>query len=358
MHPALELLSKLAPLEALEAIGAPLAGIRIIDVTGSLIRAPAITFRASEIGLDRFGLNLPNDRLVEVLAAEAAANDRIIWRDARLTGLSAHGEGVVLDLDDGGAPLEADLAVGADGKTSPLRDLAGIAARRWSYPQTALTFHVRHQRDHFDISTEFQTREGPFTLVPLSDRLSSVVWMMKPDRAETLLALDDAAFAREAEQQSQRMLGKLTLASGRAAIPMGGLSASSLAKGRIALVGEAAHAFPPIGAQGLNLSLRDVRDLVTALSGSGDVAARLQRYASMRQADVALRTTAVDALNRSLISDFLPFDALRVLGMSAVGAFSPLRRAVMRAGIGDMAGLFPKLPERPRFLQGNRSAGR
>ncbi len=358
MAPALELLGDLMPIGKLETVGATLAAIRIIDVTGALFRAPTLTFRAAEIGLDRFGLNIPNDRLVESLRQQVDATSGIKTVSAALLESEDQQGGLLLKLDNG-QEISVRAAIAADGKRSAMRGLAGISTREWSYPQAALTFHVRHERDHLDTSTEFHTREGPFTLVPLSDGLSSVVWMMKPDRAQDLLAQKPAEFARAAQQTCQAILGRLTLASERALIPMSGLRASTMSKGRVALVGEAAHAFPPIGAQGLNLGIRDVRDLAKALDGGNDMDAAFRRYAAMRQADVMLRTAAVDALNRSLLAGFLPFDALRGLGMSALGSISPLRRAVMRLGIGNSASLFPfPVQAEGSPVYGNRSAGR
>jgi 2-octaprenyl-6-methoxyphenol hydroxylase len=348
MAPALDLLAGLLPITVLEAIGATLDGIRIIDVTGALFRAPTVTFRSSEIGLDRFGLNLPNDALVAALAAGVEASDRIEWINSALVSLADHPQGYGLQLDNG-EQLSVPAVIG---KRSSVRQGSAIAVREWTYPQSALTFHVRHQRDHLDLSTEFHTREGPLTFVPLADGLCSVVWMMRPQSARARLDLSDEAFAKDAQSVSQAFLGKLTLASKRALIPMSGLKASAMAKGRVALIGEAAHAFPPIGAQGLNLGMRDLRDLITALQETSGTEAAFARYARMRQADVMLRTTAVDAMNRSLLAGFLPFDAMRSLGMSAISGFSPLRRAVMRAGIGDWANLLPRPP------YGNRSAGR
>ncbi len=125
----------------------------------------------------------------------------------------------------------------SDGQRSLAREAAGIAVRRWSYPQTALTFAVRHVLDHEDISTEFHTPDGPFTLVPAGDRLSTVVWMTKPQEAERLMALDDAGFARAAERTCRSLLGELTLAGARGAYPMGGLLAERFAAPGIALVG-------------------------------------------------------------------------------------------------------------------------
>jgi 2-octaprenyl-6-methoxyphenol hydroxylase len=131
---------------------------------------------------------------------------------------------------------------------------------------------------------------------------------------------------------------------------MGGLSVERFTAPRVALIGEAAHVFPPIGAQGLNLGLRDVAALRDALvngRGQGDepgARLALDSYDAGRQKDVSLRTRAVDALNRSLLSDLMPVDFARGLGLIALDTIGPLRRAVMRQGLAPVSGL-------PRLMQ-------
>ncbi len=310
-----------------------LAAIRIIDATDALLRAPPVTFKAAEIGQDRFGLAIPAFEIATALrqAAQAAGIAPI---DAAAAGLALGAETATVRLDNG-ETLSGRLVVGADGADSAVRRQAGINARAWSYPQVALTFIVAHRRDHDDISTEFHTREGPFTLVPNGDHESSVVWMVAPERAKRLLALDDAAFALAAERQCASILGAFTLKAPRGQFAMRGVLTPNPTGQRTALVGEAAHVFPPIGAQGLNLGLRDVKALAGAAKGAADIGAAevLRRYAEARRFDLVSRTAAVDALNRSLLSSLLPVRLARGAGLALLHHVGPLRRAVMRAGV-------------------------
>lgn len=315
---------------------APLSIMRIIDDTGSLFRPPPVDFRASEIGLDAFGWNVGNSRLVAMLAAQAKTVSSIRLVNATATGIEPDADGVSI-TGDGFAPLRASLVIGADGKNSLSRSAAGITTTRWSYDQVALTGIFSHGRDHNDASTEFHTRQGPCTVVPLPGRRSSLVWMMSPREAERIGALDDSTFARAVEDRIHSLLGKMVLDGPRGCVPMGGLSVDRFAADRIMLVGEAAHAFPPIGAQGLNLGLRDVIALRAVLEDAGQEPGHqdcLSAYDRSRRSDVRMRTTAVDALNRSLLADFLPADALRGAGLLALGEIGPLRRFVMRNGLG------------------------
>ncbi|HEV7326208.1 MAG TPA: UbiH/UbiF family hydroxylase [Bosea sp. (in: a-proteobacteria)] len=328
------LLEALGLTEALDQVAAPLAVMRLVDDTGSLFRQPPVEFKAAELGLSAFGWNIENAALVEAMAAKAAAEPRIRMIPQAVTEITAGTDSVRL-AGGGFAPIEARLVVGADGRKSRVRDAAGIAARDWSYPQVALTAILSHRREHQDASTEFHTRSGPCTLVPMSGRRSSLVWLVEPGEAERIAGLDDTAFARAVERRTHSILGAMTLSGPRGRVPMGGLSVDRFAAARMALIGEAAHVFPPIGAQGLNLGLRDVaalRDAVAGVDDPGEEAA-LSAYDRSRQADVRLRTGAVDALNRTLLTDLLPADLMRGAGLLALSRIAPLRRLVMRQGL-------------------------
>lgn len=328
------LLDELGIAPALADNAAPLAVMRLVDDTGSLFRQPPVEFRANEVGLPAFGWNVENAELVAALAASVDQNPSITVIPSMVESVTADADSVSL-IAPGHEPLRAQLVVGADGRQSRVRQAANIEAREWRYPQTALTAILSHRREHLDTSTEFHTRAGPCTLVPLPGKRSSLVWMMAPDAAERIAALDDAGFARAVETQTHSLLGAMAVVGARGRIPMGGLSVERFAADRMALVGEAAHVFPPIGAQGLNLGLRDVTALRDALRGSDDPgsAAAMQAYDRARQADVRLRTGAVDMLNRTLLTDLVPADLLRGAGLLALSRLGPLRRLVMKQGL-------------------------
>src|SRR5581483_3813093 len=182
------------------------------------------------------------------------------------------------------------------------------------------------------------TEHGPFTIVPLPGRRSSLVFVTDPGAAPELAALPDADLSAEIERRSHSMLGKVAVESGRGIFPLSVETARRFAARRVALVGEAAHVIPPIGAQGLNLGLRDaatIGELVVAAHRDGrDVGGSdlVTEYDTMRRADVTSRTIAVDLLNRSLLSDFLPLQGVRGLGFYLLDRIGPLRRAAMREG--------------------------
>ena len=347
-----------ASVAAMEALGvwplcraeaAPLTAIRLIDDTRRLIRAPEVTFEASEIALEAFGYNIANRHLITALDQRAAGLPSLKRVAAAVTAVEPDDTGVTVRLD-GGATIAARLVVGADGRKSLCREASGIETMRHEYPQAALTLNLAHSRPHNGISTEFHTENGPFTLVPLPGLRSSLVCVTEPDEAERLAALDAAALSAEIERRSHSILGKVRVEDGRGLFPLSVETARSFAANRIALVGEAGHVIPPIGAQGLNLGLRDVAtisELVVEARREGrdvDSPDLLAEYDRRRRADVTSRAFAVDALNRSLLSDFLPVQATRGLGIYLIDRIAPLRRALMREGVEPTA--------QPRLMRG------
>ena len=336
---SVELMRNLGAWQRARSEGEAISAIRIIDDTGALLRAPEVLFSAAEVGLEVFGYNVPNRALVAALeeAAHASANN-VAFHEVGVERLEIGAERVRLHLH-GGGPLEAGLVVGADGRNSVSRRSAAIAARSWEYPQSALVCSFTHGRAHDGVSTEFHRRGGPVTTVPLPDRASGLVWVDRPEAAERLVRLDQAAFRIRLEQQLNGLLGAVGTIGARAIFPLSGLVAERLGANRVALVGEAAHVLPPIGAQGLNLGFRDVAGLADCLADALRTGRdpggpeTLEAYTGARRIDVASRVMTVDLLNRSLVSDLLPVHLARGLGLHALKAIGPLRRLLVREGL-------------------------
>jgi 2-octaprenyl-6-methoxyphenol hydroxylase len=336
--------------EGCAAHAAPLRVMRIVDATARLIRAPEVRFAAAEIGLDAFGQNIENRHLMVALDARARALDSLTRIEDEAVAVESHDSGVTVSLKGGNA-VTARLVIGADGRRSLCRTAAGIESHSRVYPQTALTFNLAHTRPHRDTSTEFHTESGPFTLVPLPGNRSSLVCVVSPQEAEDLQSLDEAALNSEIERRSHSILGKISAEPGRGVFPLAVETVRAFGLHRIALVGEAAHLVPPIGAQGLNLGLRDAATIgelvVLARRDGGDIGddALLAHYDTLRRADVQSRTLAVDLLNRTLLTDFLPAQSARGLGLYLLDRIGPLRRAAMREGV------TPALSQ-PRLMRG------
>ena len=321
----------------------PIRAIRLIDDTGLRVPVPPLTLEASEIDLPALGANIENHVLVAGLLAEAQTLPNVTLTDTFLADID-YGPDRVVIRDTRGREATARLLVAADGRNSPSRIAAGIGARAWSYPQVALTGILGHRKPHGGMSTEFHTRGGPCTLVPLQGtpehpHRSSMVWLMTPREAERRRALSDETLALELQKGTRSIVGRVTFEAARGGFPMGGLKVSRLVAHRLALIGEAAHAFPPLAAQGLNLSLRDIAQLSVALEEARDdgidigAPDALKPYERARRRDISVRTDSVDILNRTIITDFAPVDVVRGVGAVALRLIGPLRRAVLREGI-------------------------
>lgn len=358
LNQSLEFLNRLGIGASVRRSGAPLATIRIVDATDRLLRAPQVSFHASEIGLEAFGYNVANEELARIIR-KAAVQTGVIFADATVETLRDRTDRCEVGLDNG-TVHNSGLVVGADGRNSTIRRLAGIGARQWRYRQSAIVLNYSHQLPHDDASTEFHTDAGPFTIVPLGPKMAGLVWVEDPVRAEAVMGLAPSELALMIERRMHSMLGRIEIGSHPQSYPLSGLVAHRLGTGRIALVGEAAHVFPPIGAQGFNLGIRDIEALAGLASGlKGGVIDPLgERYHRRRFPDVASRGAAIDLLNRSLVTDFLPVQLARRIGIGAIASIPPLRRLAMREGVGpglqaravvdSLSRLFGNLSDRTR----------
>jgi 2-octaprenyl-6-methoxyphenol hydroxylase len=337
LESSIDMLKALGAWKALLPHAAPLKAIRIIDATGSLFRAPDVEFRASELGLDAFGYNIANSVLVDVLYAKAAGSVAALYpaNVERVELAPSH-----VRLSTQGAQISARLVAGADGRNSICRRAAGIAASEQAYGQAAIATSFTHRAPHRGVSIELHRQGGSITTVPLTDpAASSVIWIDDTEEIAAVMRLDAVAFAAALQDRLEGLLGQVGEVGARAQFPVTRLAAETLAGRRTALVGEAAHILPPIGAQGLNLGLRDAATLAdcvaVALAHSGDQGSDdvLAAYDRARKVDVLTRTYGIDLLSRSLLSGFLPLQAARGIVSHGLNTLPPLRRLVMRIGM-------------------------
>jgi len=337
MMPSVDYLRAAGLIDDPGTVGHPLTQIRIIDATGRLIRAPETLFDSAEAGLPAFGWNFSNARLMEAFEAARTALPNLTTREVAVTEITPGSGSTRLTLADG-ASVEAPFLVGADGKKSLIRAAAGFRARENGFTQSALVCDLVLGRPIGGTSIEFHYPQGPFTLVPAGDNRANLVWI---DDREVLRA----AQAGGAEHlrsifldKSQRLFGSIELATPAHIFPLSSITVDTAGKDGIVLVGEAAHAFPPIGAQGLNLGLRDVADLAAALAASDRRPGWAERvsadYARRRSGDLSRTGGVVDTLFRSLLADFLPTQALRAGGLWALKLAPPLRKQAFAVGMG------------------------
>ena len=342
LQPARALLERAGLWARLEPHAAALQVMRIVDAGGQGHEAREIAdFDAAEISGMPFGWNLPNWLLRrEMLARIETLGSVAFLPGIGATGLITRGDAALLRLSDG-RRLRARLLLAADGRDSLIRRALGIGVRTWRYGQKALAFSVSHPRPHENVSTEIHRSGGPFTLVPLPDLdgtpRSAVVWMERGPRIAALAALPVAEFEAEMTARSAALFGPLKLLGRRTVWPIISQRAQRLVGQRSALIAEAAHVVPPIGAQGLNMSLKDIAtllDLATAAPGEIGSPEMLARYQRRRLPDILARVKGIDLLNRSAMAEAAPLRELRRQGLNAIHRIMPLRRALMQAGLG------------------------
>ncbi len=254
---------------------------------------------------------------------------------------------------DRGIEIRAMLAIATDGRNSPTRQAAAIDTTSWRYDQTGIVCTVAHERNHRGIAQERFLPSGPFAILPMTERRSSIVWTERTDLAPRLLQLDRTAFIEELARRFGDYLGALELVGPVFSYPLGLLHAKSYIAPRLALAGDAAHAIHPIAGQGLNIGLRDVavlaEQIVDTLRLGLDpgAPAMLERYERLRRFDNTLMLAATDGLNRLFSNNIAPVRTARDLGLAAVDRMPGLKKIFMGHAMGQLGDL-------PRLVRGER----
>ncbi|MEL6314432.1 MAG: UbiH/UbiF family hydroxylase [Pseudomonadota bacterium] len=320
--------------------------MRIIDAGGVEPRPRVVReFDAADISDQPFGWNVPNWLLRREMVARVEELDSVELRtDAGVASVLTRESEARVRLTDG-TSVRCKLLIGADGRGSTVREAVGIPVTTTRYGQKALAFAVTHPEPHQNVSTEIHRSGGPFTLVPLPDHegkhCSAVVWMEGGADAQRLAALPVAAFEAEMTARSCGIMGPLTLVSRRTIWPLISQLAARMSAERTALMAEAAHVVPPIGAQGLNMSLADLSallDLALAAPETLGDRAMLDVYHARRHAEVAIRVAGIDALNRASMAKGQMLRDARAQGLDALYSLGPVRRMLMQLGLGMRSG--------------------
>jgi 2-octaprenyl-6-methoxyphenol hydroxylase len=333
-----------------DAVAAGAQEIRDMIITDSrvddAVRPVFLSFEGDIEPGEPFAHMIENAALVGELARKAAAEGVAIL-PLPVTDFAVEGRGVSVTLGDGSVRT-VKLLVAADGARSRLRERAGIALRGWSYGQSAIVTTVAHERDHNGRAEEHFLPGGPFAILPLRNRRSSIVWTEHTAEATRLVALPDAEFHDELERRFGLHLGELTLAGPRRAYPLGLWVARNFVAERLALVGDSAHVIHPIAGQGLNMGLRDVAALAEAVVDAarlgldpGD-ATVLERYQRWRRFDTLAMGVSTDSLNRLFSNRSDVLRLVRDVGLGIVDRLPALKRMFIREAAG-LTGEVPKL---------------
>ncbi len=342
LQPARDFLDQCGIWARLDGHAMPLQVMRIIDAGGERPE-PRVTrdFDAEDISERPFGWNLPNWLLRREISAHLHEMPGVDFRPGTgTTTLFTREASARVGLSDG-SHATVRLVIAADGRNSPMRRAAGIGVKTTRFGQKALAFAVTHPIPHGNVSTEVHRTGGPFTLVPLPDLdgqpSSAVVWMEEGPKAEALFKLDTPDLETAMSERSCHILGPLKLASQRTLWPIIAQHAERLSSERLALVAEAAHVVPPIGAQGLNMSLNDLRALhelaIRAPDRLGD-RQMLASYHRQRIVDIRARVAGITLLNRTSMLSAPPLRDARAKALDAFYGIAPVRRTLMQLGLG------------------------
>jgi 2-octaprenyl-6-methoxyphenol hydroxylase len=339
------LLERIGAWEAIRPNAQPILAMDIADGrVRDAVRPRHLRFNANgEAALAHMAFN------ADVVAALASLCERlgVARLSASIAGFSPGKRVAALPLSHGGM-VRARLAVAADGANSRLRRLADIPAFGWDYDQAGIVATVAHERDHQSRAEQHFLPAGPFAILPLPGRRSSIVWNERRADARALLALDPEDLVRRMELRFTPKLGEIRLASRVEAFPFRFQIARRFAGERLALVGDAAHLVHPLAGQGLNLGLRDVAALTETIVNQMrlglDPGARdaLDAYQRARRFDIAASGMGMDLMNRLFSNDVAPLRFLRDLGLRLVDR-APWLKDVMIAEASGATSNAPRL---------------
>ena len=341
----------------------PILGMVVTDSrVDDAVRPVFLTFAGDVEPGEPFAHMIENRHLVAALEARA----REAGVELRTTAVTRYSSDEVADSDDpppampkgsaqrlgvtlaDGSAVATRLLVAADGARSSIRELAGIAVHGWDYGQSAIVTNVGHERDHEGRAVEHFLPAGPFAILPLKGRRSSIVWTETTSDAERIMAMPDDGFHTELERRFKLHLGEITTVSARRAHPLGFFVARSFLAERLALVGDAAHVIHPIAGQGLNMGLRDVAALAEVIVDAArlglDPGAEtvLDRYQRWRRFDTMAMGLATDGLNRLFSNRSTGLRLVRDIGLGLVDRVPNLKRWFIREAAG-LIGNVPKL---------------
>ena len=305
-----------------------------------------LTFSGNVEPREPFAHMVENRHLIDALVAHATAAG-IDLRSVAVADFVSRSDAAEVTLSDGSV-VEASLLVAADGARSKLRERAGIPTHGWEYDQSGIVVTVGHERDHQGRAEEHFLPSGPFAILPLKGKRSSLVWTEKRTEAERVVGLSDDEFHGELERRFGLHLGEIKALDRPRAFPLGYFVARSFIAERLALVGDAAHVIHPIAGQGLNMGLKDVAALAEVIvdaarlgmdPGQADV---LERYQRWRRFDTMAMGLATNSLNLLFSNQSTLLRTVRDIGLGLVDRTPPLKDLFIRKAAG-LAGDVPRL---------------
>ena len=309
-------------------------------------RPAFLTFSGHVEPGEPFAHMIENRHLIDALVKRATA-EGIDLRGLAVSDFAARNDGVNVALSDG-STIEANLLVAADGARSKLRERAGIATHGWDYDQSGIVVTVAHERDHQGRAEEHFLPAGPFAILPLSGKRSSLVWTERRAEAARIVALSEAEFLPELEERFGLHLGEISVLDKPRAFPLSYFVARSFIADRLALIGDAAHVIHPIAGQGLNMGLKDVAALAEVVVDAARLgmdfgeAGVLERYQRWRRFDTMAMGVATNSLNFLFSNKSTLLRTVRDIGLGVVDRTPPLKNLFIRQAAG-LTGEVPRL---------------
>lgn len=334
------ILDSIGAWELMAAYAEPILDIRVTDGATPFF----LHYDHKEVGENPFGFIVENRYIRHGLhqAVLKHANISLI-ENFTIKTFEQDSYGATIEGNNG-ISIRASLLIAADGKSSAIREMAGINAVSWNYGQTAIVCTIEHEFPHNGLAQERFFPIGPFAVLPMKGNRSSLVWVEPDDRVKTYLELPDEEFIQEITERVGGYLGKINMATKRFSYPLSLLHAKKYVAQRVALIGDAAHGMHPIAGQGVNLGFRDVDVLAKLIADQHslglDIGAHnlLSKYNSLRGFDNVSMLAITDILNRLFSNNVIPIRIARDLGLWAVGKLPPVKRMFMRHAMGIKSG--------------------
>ena len=344
LMPGINILSEVGIWDKINQYSAPLKIMRLADAGGERGKIRYIAdFDAKEVSQDQFGFNIPNYLLKKKFIEHLLESKNFsIQYGKNISKVVTRSKSANILFDDS-SKISAKLIIGADGRDSFLRQIYNIKKKKWSYNQKALAFIVIHEMPHNDVSTEIHKNGGPFTLVPLpynGVNKSAVIWMDKSEIINNLVDMTEREFEHELQKRSLNVLGKIKLEGTKTSWPIISQYAKRIYGDRLALIAEAAHVFPPIGAQGLNTSFGDLRSLSNIVKQCIEknedygLEINLAKYNKERWSEIYFKILGIDALNRAALFENKILKDLRLQSLKLIHNTAALRNIAISSGLG------------------------
>lgn len=332
---------------ALDALAEPILSIHVSD-RGHF---GATRLHAEDEGVPALGSVVTARQLGRVLLEQLHSDEALdVIAPARVVDFTDEGDHIAIEAEQNGVmtSFTARLLVAADGGNSAIRERLGVPVRRRTYDQSAVVANITPGKPHRNVAFERFTDSGPVALLPMTEQRCALVWSVANEDVEKILGLDDASFLAGFQERFGYRVGKFARVGRRTAYPLSLLRVLESVRGRVAIIGNAAHTLHPIAGQGFNLGVRDVAAMaeviVDAQKDGADIGApeALARYEAWRRGDQRGVALATDGLARLFINPLMPIRLGRNLGLLAMelipGAKHPLARAAM-----GLAGRQPRL---------------